>query len=135
MKPLLRRPTGVSTLLDQPRLARILVGVALILLVGAALPLPLWPCPWLALTGQPCPGCGLTRAALAAGRGQWGRSWQLNPLAAPLLAYGLAVAAGLVGTRAWQVGYRRRWRRIERRLPWTWAFLALVLWFQLTRMA
>lgn len=38
-------------------------------------------CPSVLITGFPCPGCGMTRAALFLLRGQFARSWALNPAA------------------------------------------------------
>ena len=38
-------------------------------------------CPSLLITGFPCPGCGMTRAVLYLLRGQFQRSWALNPAA------------------------------------------------------
>jgi len=43
-----------------------------------------------ALTGLPCPGCGITTSLLALGRGDVAASWAANPA-------GLAVAGLLVG--------------------------------------
>lgn len=37
-------------------------------------------CPSVVVTGFPCPGCGLTRAALFTVTGQWTRAWNINPL-------------------------------------------------------
>lgn len=47
-------------------------------------------CPWLILTGIPCPGCGLTRAGLLLLSGHFIKAWQMNPaiyLWAPFLVY------------------------------------------------
>lgn len=49
------------------------------------------PCLWLELTGQKCPGCGLTTALSAALHGQWQQAWQANAAGLPLIA--LLVAA------------------------------------------
>lgn len=38
-------------------------------------------CPSVLLSGFPCPGCGMTRAVLCLFRGQFARSWALNPAA------------------------------------------------------
>ncbi len=38
-------------------------------------------CPSVLITGFPCPGCGMTRAVLCLFRGQFQRSWALNPAA------------------------------------------------------
>lgn len=43
-------------------------------------------CPFHALTGFNCPGCGMTRALVAAWQGRLGDSFALHPLALPLLA-------------------------------------------------
>lgn len=66
-------------------------------------------CPFLYATGVPCPFCGLTRATLALGAGDWHTALVLHPLA-PLVVAGtlvlmLAVALGrserlLAGRRA-----------------------------------
>jgi hypothetical protein len=50
--------------------------------VGA---LPDHPCPWLALTGRPCPLCGTARATLALLGGDPGASLSLNPLGLGLM--------------------------------------------------
>ena len=50
--------------------------------------LPGWGCPFLALTGIPCPGCFLTRATSAALTGQLAQSCELHlfgPIAAVIL--------------------------------------------------
>lgn len=38
-------------------------------------------CPSLLITGFPCPGCGMTRAVIYLLKGQFARSWALNPAA------------------------------------------------------
>ncbi len=43
-------------------------------------------CAFHALTGLPCPGCGLTRAFCALARGHFYEAWQLHPFAFPLFA-------------------------------------------------
>lgn len=37
-------------------------------------------CPFYNLTGLPCPGCGLTRAFVCLGHGQWREAWHWHPL-------------------------------------------------------
>lgn len=51
------------------------------------------PCPFSALTGWSCPGCGMTRAIVLAGQLQWSEAWRMNPLLLPLLALCIAGAA------------------------------------------
>ena len=36
-------------------------------------------CPVRAVTGVPCPGCGMTRAMLSMGQGHLGQAFRLNP--------------------------------------------------------
>lgn len=65
-----------------------------ILLVGALLPLPdangrlanlPTICPFHALTGAPCPGCGLTRAVVCLCHGRFSESLAYHPLALAVL--------------------------------------------------
>jgi len=55
-------------------------------------------CPFHALTGLPCLGCGTTRAALLLAAGDWPGAFLMNPLAAGALA--TAWLGGLVAP-AW----------------------------------
>lgn len=74
------------------------VAVALVALsplaphLAGALP----ACPWKALTGIPCPGCGTTRAALALGRLDFAAAFAVSPLAAAGWA-GLIVGGVVAG--------------------------------------
>ncbi|WP_353196752.1 DUF2752 domain-containing protein [Parapedobacter defluvii] len=43
------------------------------------------PCPFKALTGIDCPGCGFQRSLLALLKGNWGESYHLYPPTVPLL--------------------------------------------------
>jgi hypothetical protein len=56
--------------------------------------LPFWRCEWRRLTGWPCPGCGLTRAADHFAHGDLAGAWQANPLGTvAAAAFALAVLA------------------------------------------
>lgn len=99
--------------------------------VGGALLLSRIPlCPVALLSGTPCPGCGLTRASLAALRGDFAGAFALHPLAfviAPLMALTAVLAAHAYVVR----GRMQFSRRVHRYLvpPLFVAYLlAVVLW-------
>ena len=72
------------------RLAR--VG-ALVAVLGGAVALEIPLCPFAILTRHPCPGCGLTRAALALMRGDAAEALHLHPLSVVLVpVIGLVLA-------------------------------------------
>ena len=56
------------------------------------------PCPFLLLTGHPCPFCGGTRSFAEVWQGDLGRSLNFNPLGPVYFLGGLGVAAGAVVT-------------------------------------
>ncbi len=83
-------------------------------------------CPFYNLTGLPCPGCGLTRAFVCLGHGQWRESLHWHPLG--WLIYGvfllLWVRSGfywLRGVTLWPVS-----PQASGRLGWGAAGLLLV---------
>lgn len=86
--------------------AGLVAGLAAVLL--SVLPLPsgreLSPCLYRQVTGMPCPGCGLTRAADRLADGDLAGAVAAHPLA-PLLA--LEAALGWLLWGAWAAG---RWR-------------------------
>ena len=70
----------------------------------AAVPL----CPFHALTGVPCPGCGMTRALVAALQGHWGASVYFHPRASYYRALDSRVGLGLINHfrgRAFSYGF------------------------------
>ena len=79
------------------------------------------PCPWHALTGLFCPGCGSTRALHALVHGNLARAWAMNPLlvmALPALALMALNAAG------WRPrGSERLWQRLGEPKLWLWTLL------------
>ena len=73
-----------------------------------------------AVTGIPCPFCGLTHSMMALGQGNLAAAVAQNPLG--LLLLPLAVAVLVLGVRVVLRGGRIRWRA-----PVLWAGLGLVL--------
>lgn len=77
--------------MEKLRRRRLLSGGAALLAAG--LGYALWlrltglaiPCPFRAVTGLLCPGCGVTRLCLALLRGDFGAAWRANPVLLALL--------------------------------------------------
>ncbi len=68
------------------------VGFGAVLYFGLGLDLlafPGWgvPCPFHAITGLACPGCGMTRALVLVSQLQWGPALRMNPLVFALLGF------------------------------------------------
>ncbi|MCI9456522.1 MAG: DUF2752 domain-containing protein [Oscillospiraceae bacterium] len=92
----------------QKRLCRLLLFCAgaevLILLLSR-----FYRCPFYAITGIPCPGCGMTRALLSALRMEWRQALHWNPMVYPLaLCCGYAAVCFLMG-RTRQAASIRFW--------------------------
>lgn len=73
--------------------------VAAGLLIAALVVLPLWRCPFRAVTGLPCPGCGMTTALLALVRGDLAGAAQANGLIFALPLWGAALAGSVLWGR------------------------------------
>lgn len=87
------------------------------------------PCPFLAVTGLYCPGCGSTRAMHQLLHGHVATAFDFNPL--------VVVSLPLVGLAlAWQALRPRRGApAASARLPgwWVWVLLAVVVAFGIAR--
>jgi Protein of unknown function (DUF2752) len=54
-----------------------------------------WSCPIRRATGCPCPTCGMTRAFLAIGHGEWSEAWHYHAF-----SFGVFAGCVLVGSHA-----------------------------------
>jgi hypothetical protein len=118
--------------------ARAACALALALLLALARQWQLVRCPWAALLGLPCPGCGLTRAAGLLLRGDLRGAVQLHPLSPLLVPIVVLALVGAIWEPWWQAhASQARWRRshwVERSLgPAAWALLLLVIGVWLAR--
>ena len=59
---------------------------------------PLWPCPFRAITGAPCPFCGATRSVVLAAHGD-SRFLDYNPWWVVVLAVGVVIGIAAAGLR------------------------------------
>jgi hypothetical protein len=57
--------------------------------------LGIWGCPIRSAIGCPCPSCGMTRAVLSIGHGQWQAAWNYHAF-----SFGLVGGSALVVTHA-----------------------------------
>ena len=97
-------------------------GLALFAVCGVLLRFPpdrygFYPvCPFHALTGMSCPGCGGTRAIAALLHGRPAAAWRLNSLVVAVLPMALSYA-GIVASRAWR-GLAGLWPEVPIALWW-----------------
>lgn len=58
------------------------------------------PCPFQAITGLGCPGCGMTRALLLVSQLQWIPALRMNPLVFLLLGFAVLSLAEYIAKRS-----------------------------------
>lgn len=94
------------------------------------------PCPLRALTGVPCPACGLTTAAVTLVRGEVGAAFGANPAIFGLAALAVAVVPLVVLRATGALEPPRPWSPSRRRwAEWLTGLLAVASWlFQLHRL-
>ena len=129
----LRAPV-LSLLMRRRGVAGVVFGAVALQAVLVGLGVAAWQCPFRAATGLPCPGCGLSRAAVLLLKGEWAASWALHPFAAVFLLGAVLVGAGFL------LPERASWRlanaveKIERRTGVTVILLTAAGGFGLVRL-
>ncbi len=73
--------------------------------ITCALGIPV--CPMVLFWGLPCPGCGMTRAALLFFKGKWNTAWQMHPFFFVLLVLAAVAAAFRYGAGRSMPGFKR----------------------------
>lgn len=116
-----------ASLLSHPGACRGLLALAVVQIGLVSAGLPAWPCPILAATDVPCPGCGLTHACVALLGGDWRTALTTNPVAPVVVIGVLLVASSAVLPAAVHPRFVSIVARIERITRITWMALAVML--------
>ena len=107
-------PVGTDDRLGRPTrglLAAFALGLVAVLVVARGLSpdprgfgthtqLGLWPCAFKAMTGRPCPTCGMTTSFAWFARAELSRSWGANPAGVGLASICLVLIPWLLTTSA-----------------------------------
>jgi hypothetical protein len=124
----------LAPLLRERMMTVIITLTALVVLGLYYFRLPGWSCPFLTLTGIPCPGCGMTRALSALIRGDWDTSFKMHAFAPVVLAaLVLVFVTTLLPARARQALISHV-EKLERRTGLTALFLAAFFVYWLARL-
>ena len=110
----------------------VLAGAALLYAVNPATTRIFPPCPFHALTGLYCPGCGSTRCLHHLLHGRVATAFDLNPLLVVMLPF-VAVALAREVLRVTGRAPPRRMKGAPFHRWWVWALLAVVLAFGVAR--
>jgi len=110
--------------------AALLAGITALQLGLVAFGLPGWPCPLLHGLGIPCPGCGLSRAALELLHGQWRAALSRHAFAPAFLVAWVAVCGTSLLPEGLRLPLIDGVERLERRTGFSALLLAgLVLYW------
>ena len=91
-------------------------------------------CPFRALTGYPCPGCGMTRAFSALAHGEPLRALLYNPLSPILFLAGILVWMSAAATLLNLHGVRAALARLRPTTEVSYMFMALMLIWWVVRL-
>jgi len=104
-----------------------MVGLGVVLVGARAASLPTPPCPFRALTGIPCPGCGITRLADAVAHGHLTTALRADVAGVAVLVALATIAAVHVAHRSRADALPPRWLQ-SRALPVVLGALIAVHW-------
>ena len=123
-----------APLVASRKAAAAIVALSAVQIVATSFHLPGWPCPFLVVTGKPCPGCGLSRACAALITGSPGESFDLHAFALPvLIALALLATAAVLPAPA--RGRLGRAVEVVERTTWAgWLFLFALIVYWLVRL-
>lgn len=115
------------------RLGLAMVGGGILYFGIAGLGLNPMPCPFLSVTGMPCPGCGMSRSCLALLRWDLPEVWRMNPFGPVFALFWAVVGIGVALPQPWRARFAERIGSIERRSRWAaWVAIGLAI-YSLTR--
>jgi hypothetical protein len=126
--------TPVASLLRDRRVTLAVTAVAAAQMGAVASGVGGWPCPLRSFAGIPCPGCGLTRAAVALVRGEWGESLSRHAFAPVLVLALVAFAVAAVLPRRQREAFAAFAERLERRTHAALLLPAALLLYWLVRL-
>lgn len=115
--------TVMARLMEERLLTLALSAAGILHLLLIRLGLPAWRCPFLATTGRPCPGCGMSRAFVHLLRGEWPEAIRLHPFAPFFLAAWCVLLLTFVLPAGKRKDLARRVRSFEQRTRVTAFFL------------
>lgn len=96
---------------------------------------PGWPCPVQTALGLPCPGCGLSRAVAALGRGDWRAAIEIHPFVFLALVFFAIVTVGALAPAPVASRLARALRAVEVRTRATFILATAFLVYGLIRLA
>jgi len=120
----MRAPSLLADAMERAEVSRVIVAFALLQVGLFAVGLGGWRCPIRAVTGVPCPGCGLTHSLAALAGGHWSEAVADHPLGPVVAVVGALLLAGAVLPRANAGRLASRVRGLERAL---WLDVLLVI--------
>jgi Protein of unknown function (DUF2752) len=124
-----------TALINDVRLGRGMLIGGMIYGIFSYFGITLMQCPFKAVTGLPCPGCGMTRSTLALLQGNIVQSIKYNALTGILLVFWLVVAIGVSIPKTHREKMIRLLGKWEQTTRWPLWFGIIVIIYTLTRWA